>query len=444
MKHHHLDRRLLRAILDGELKPSEMVALLILHLDEVCPVCRAELEAWTAEREGSMTEVVNDLVSEELLRALDEERSWIRTLRPRAEQELRELMRLDTGDRREKVGRAIKRFRNPLLIDLLLERSRKLVRIDPNEAREVAELALEVALRLPDRYGSDVLQSSLARANAFRANAFRVAGDLRAADEILQQVLDYLDLLPDPLLRAEIWNFAAALRKDQQRFAEAEELLQRTLDVYWELGSPDQQCRMLLSQASLAYRRDRLDEAVRLLQTTVTVLPEASDRRLEFFVQHNLAWYLCEAGRFAEAREIKDAQRELYAGLSEPLLQCRGDWLDGKIAGGLGESEVAEAKLLQARKQFIEAGIGFDAALVSLDLASLYMHQGRSADVKRLAEEMLPIFRAQDIHREAFASLLLFHKAAQAEKLNLGMVRDLASYLERARDQRALHHQEPS
>lgn len=444
MGHDHLTRRLLKAFFDHELTPTELVTLLIRHLEDLCPVCRQEIAAWNEDRDTPTDRGFYQLLSETLAGSLRAELLWLEELRPRAEEEFRELMEMKPGDRRLKVGRAIKRFRNPLLIDLLLEKSEELVSIDPREAQEVAELAQEVALRLPDRYGADVFQSNLARAKAYRANALRVSGDLRAADRAFAELLDHLELLPDPLVRAEVWGFTVILRKDQRRFTEAEELFEQTMTVYRRLGTPTEQSKKLINGANLAYEQGRIDMAIERLREALKVLPPGEDFRLELFVGHNLAWYLCEAQEYEEARKVKAAHEPLYERLTEPLLRLRGRWLDGRIANGLGQRQEAEECLLRVRQRFIDADIGFDAALVSLDLAMLYMDQGRSTDVKRLAEEMLPIFCAQDIHREALASLLLFHKAAQAENVNLGMVRDLASYLEKARDRRLLRHEKPS
>jgi hypothetical protein len=47
------------------------------------------------------------------------------------------------------------------------------------------------------------------------------------------------------------------------------------------------------------------------------------------------------------------------------------------------------------------------AALASLDLAVLYLKEGRAGEVKELAREMAEVFRAQGIAREAFAALTL-------------------------------------
>ena len=86
------------------------------------------------------------------------------------------------------------------------------------------------------------------------------------------------------------------------------------------------------------------------------------------------------------------------------------------------------------RDGFIAAGNGYDAAMVSIeDLALLYVREGRVADVKRLAEEIFPIFQAQDVHREALAALVLFQDAARREELTARKVREIAAYLREAR-----------
>ena len=83
--------------------------------------------------------------------------------------------------------------------------------------------------------------------------------------------------------------------------------------------------------------------------------------------------------------------------------------------------------------RFVAQGIGYDAAMVSLDLAVLYLRQGRTDEVRRLAEEMLPIFQAQDVHREAFAALVLFQEAARHDQMTLDRAIEILTYLREAR-----------
>jgi hypothetical protein len=113
--------------------------------------------------------------------------------------------------------------------------------------------------------------------------------------------------------------------------------------------------------------------------------------------------------------------------------RLRWRWLEAEMAANDDHLPEAESLLLSVRQEWIDRGIGYDAALVSLDLAQLYARQGRTAEMKELASQMLPIFQAQDVHREALAALLLFREAAQAERAGLELLEQMRGYLDRAR-----------
>lgn len=66
------------------------------------------------------------------------------------------------------------------------------------------------------------------------------------------------------------------------------------------------------------------------------------------------------------------------------------------------------------------------------------------ADLKRLAEEMVPIFSSLHIHREALAALAFLRQAVETEQVSLELVRDVAAYLRRAQHDPVLRFQEPA
>ena len=149
--------------------------------------------------------------------------------------------------------------------------------------------------------------------------------------------------------------------------------------------------------------------------------------------RHNLVWYLNESGQASEAAEALARTLRIYLDLGDPMHLVRLRWLEGRIARNLGQFEKAEAALLDARDAFIAQGIGFDAARVALDLAAVYLRQRRTAEVKRLAAEMVPIFESRDVHQEALAALLVFREAAEAERVTASLVERLTTFLTRAR-----------
>jgi hypothetical protein len=133
-----------------------------------------------------------------------------------------------------------------------------------------------------------------------------------------------------------------------------------------------------------------------------------------------------------EARDLYRETRPLYRDFGEPFIQNRRQWLKGKIARGMGRTIRAEALFLKAREGFLAEGIPYDTALISLELATLYAEQGRTADLKRLAEEIVPIFASRKIHREALAALAFLKQAIEAEAASLDVIVRVAAFLKRA------------
>lgn len=154
--------------------------------------------------------------------------------------------------------------------------------------------------------------------------------------------------------------------------------------------------------------------------------------RLLLCARHNLAFYLADSGRFLEAQAAYRNARPLYRSFPDAWTQNRRAWVKGKISRGLGQLRQAESLFLAAREGFLGEGIPYDTALVSLELALLYAEQGRTAELKKLAIEMVPIFSSRHIHREALAALSFLQQALTRERVATEIVARVAEYLKRA------------
>jgi len=128
------------------------------------------------------------------------------------------------------------------------------------------------------------------------------------------------------------------------------------------------------------------------------------------------------------------------AGKRVDLLRLR--WTEAKVAASTGQPAAAEEAFLEVRAAFLQDSLAFDAALISLDLAALYLEQERVAETKRLAAEILPVFRSREVYREALAALLVFQRAAEVEQLTRGLVDEVAAYLRQARNDPRLRFRE--
>ncbi|HEX2253020.1 MAG TPA: tetratricopeptide repeat protein [Thermoanaerobaculia bacterium] len=432
MPDQHVTRALYQAVERGELPPEAINHRFAHHAMALCPTCREEYRTYvegrgTATASGHLTTVI-------LLEAYRFLGDHLRELEERARGEFLELLGLPAERRKERVTRATKRFRNPLLVEVLLEASQARIFSQPQEALRFARLAFHVALRSDvTLLGHDPAHELMLRALAAEANALRVLGDLPRADSAIAAALQKLDSVTDLESRAEIASLAASLRRDQRRFAEALLLIDRSITLYAALSQHHQLARCLILKANILSEAGRLAEAIRIDQQALDRLDPAAEPRLYLCVQHNLTWHLEMCRAYADARQRHDANRHLYAAFKDRWTQLRRRWLEGKIAHGLGEWEEAERALVEVRDGFIRRNHAYDAALASLDLALLYADLGRTAEMQQLARQMMPIFRAQEVHREALAALLVFWEAASREAVTRGMVESLTSYLRKAR-----------
>lgn len=423
----HLDRDLLHGVHRGEL-PAELLSQIGLrHLLDVCPHCRREAQAFREE-----VSVKGENLSGVLYDVLRRHLAGLRKSHRAAERDLKELLALPEAERFAKIRRSRRRFRGTHLVRLLLEECEQRFTTNPAESRHFAELARDVIQFSPVRTDTFAL---MAVAAALHANACRVDGSRREADEHFGHVRYLVNhyAVTDPEMLARIADLEASLRKDQRRFAEAEVLLRRALTLYRLAGASQDIGRVLVSLGNVYYFQGLPSKAIEATEEALRLLRTEPRSQLYLMGRYNLTLYLADTGRPEQAAAFLEADADLYKEFPGPWTQLRLLCLQAKIADGLGEPDRALALYAEAREGFIRQGIGYDAAIVSLEMAVLYRRQGRMAEVKELAEDMVVIFEAQDVHREAMAALMLFQEAVRAEAVTDTLLDELRAYFLKAR-----------
>jgi tetratricopeptide (TPR) repeat protein len=175
------------------------------------------------------------------------------------------------------------------------------------------------------------------------------------------------------------------------------------------------------------------EPAIQALKKANGLIDPEREPRLVLCLHHNLVYHLTTAGQHQEAADLLPQLKELAATHGGTKDRLRLDWVEGRVAAGLGDHERAQGLLTKVRQTFLAEGNAFDAALASLDLSISYLAEGKAAEVRELADEMVTVFRDLEVAREPMAALLLFQEAARQETATAELTREVAASLTRAR-----------
>lgn len=350
--------------------------------------------------------------------------------------ELRARLRVLTWREQVETVHTKRTFRLYALAELLTDDARREVRLDVTRALQAGRLAVEVADELdPGAYPPGLATDAQARAWAALGNVRRVRGERREADRAFTLSRSHLAVggARDPVERADLLSLLGSLRCDQGRFGDAVRVLEEAAGLFREAGDRSGQAAAVIQLGIAAGEGGDPDRAVRYLAHALGILDSEADERLFVTACQVRIHWLTEAGRAWEAlrlfRAHGDLLRRAFAGKRHAL---HLPWLSAKIDHGLGRPERAVEGYETARRGFWEREDYHDFVVVSLDLALLHLEQGRTEEVRRLAEELLPVFGSCDIPKEAMQALALFLQAAATESVGAALVRELTTRLRQA------------
>jgi urease accessory protein UreF len=182
--------------------------------------------------------------------------------------------------------------------------------------------------------------------------------------------------------------------------------------------------------------------SIAALREALSQIDHEAESGLLCMLKFNLMDTLCSVGQAAEAAEMLPELRRLQAQMGNGLNQIRLRWLEGKIDAGLGRIEPAVEALSWVRAAFSQENLRYDEAQAGMELARLYLVQGRTAAVKRLVLSMEPVFRAKGVHAEARKALDLFRRAVDQETVTPELAGRVAGYLRRAQNDPELRFEE--
>lgn len=325
------------------------------------------------------------------------------------------------------------RYAQPQLVHYLSDRSHAIRYHAPDEMLHLADLARTVAEAcVPEAAGGELRLADLrAWAWGHYGNALRVCGQLREAEEALTRAAKLREEgTGDPPLRATLLEKMASLSTFQRRFEAAISLAEAAAQIYRDLGETHMLASALVQQAIAALYSGETESAVDTLNRAIPLIDHEGDPHLLLAACHNLVHCYLGLDRPEQALSIYSETRDLYKEFSDSLIQLRIGWQEGQLLRELGHLREAESALLQARSGFMERGLMYEVAVVSLDLAALYVRLHSIEEVRQIAVAAVPIFRALGVDREALASLLQLQQVADQEQEALELIRFLNARIE--------------
>lgn len=437
----HLDRLLLENFATARLRPEEMIRA-GRHLSS-CLACQAKLRREV--RNGAQLlkrlhieehHLSTSVEYEELFERLSE-RTYEKVQRIRSEKAGVPKLLQDFFDfseeQRVTAGHEAK-FQTAAFVEALLENARSTWADNQFRSEWFANLGLEISDRLDRQlYGHGLISDLKARAWGFIANARRIHSDFRGSEEAFQAAEELLaEGSGDPLEWARLLDLKASLRRAQRRFEEALNLLDEVVGICRKTHERHLEGRALIGKALIYDYASKPEPAVPLLFEALEKIDRKQEPRLLFTILQNLTLSLVTLGEYERASELLPQARQaaLELGTADDL--TRTLWVEGLLDLGMQRFPEAENRLQAVRDHYIEAGIGYNAALASLDLAKIYLRQGRTEETKRVAAEMHPIFVSRDVQRESIAALLVFQQAVEQESVSLRLVDEVIRSVRRA------------
>jgi tetratricopeptide (TPR) repeat protein len=314
----------------------------------------------------------------------------------------------------------------------LLEQSFAARYRNPREMVVLAQRAVAAAEQLdPGTYGPAARADWRARAGLELANAYRVAEmfDEAGAAYGEAEALCHQGTL-DALLLARLLDVRASLLSDRRQLGAALETLRQLYHLYRELGETHQAGRALISRGIYTQLDGNPRGAVKLLTEGIALVDLERDPELAATARQSLLHALVDCGQAAEAAELlrQSGLREAFAG--SPMNLAKLLCLEGKIHKGLEHLDRAEKAFQEARARFAHDRQFYLWGLAGLELAAVWLRQGRLDAVRQVAEETYTAFCELEVHREAKAAIQYLVEACRREAATVRLIERLGGFFE--------------
>jgi tetratricopeptide (TPR) repeat protein len=326
------------------------------------------------------------------------------------------------------------RFARAQFVRFLIDQSHAARYEDPEKMLYLADLARRAAEACaPEATGSEARLADLrSRAWGHFGNSLRVRGQISEAEQALATAESYCKAgTGDPLLRARLLEQRASLCYFQRHFEQAMELADEAGAIYREIGDTHRLASSLVHKAIACLYGGDAEQAVRILNGAIPMIDQEDDPHLLLAACHNLIRCYIDLDKPEQALSLYFKSRDLYKEFKDTLILMRASWQEGQLLRELGHLHAAETSLLRARKGFLQRGLAYEVALVSLDISTVYIKLSDAEKLRQTISETMPIFRSLRVGREVLATLLQLQQVADQEHQALALIHLVSERIEK-------------
>jgi tetratricopeptide (TPR) repeat protein len=285
---------------------------------------------------------------------------------------------------------------------------------------DILRLALTVAERIdPRRMGGERgWRDLLAETYALLGDGRRRASDFEGARSAYTLAWQQAEMgTDDPICAAYITRLEAHWMIDMGEFETAEAALDECLAIYRRAGMVGQQGVVLVKMGIAIGYVDAARGVARIREALPLIDAERTPRTM-LCAQHDLAWFLADAGENQEALDVLDSARPLYRQFPDEYAQLRLHWLEGKLARNMGRPEESAHTFQQLWEEFRVRELRHDLVLVTIDLAEVIARSGQVEEAAKLVRQVYPIMVNWGLHRYALATWLMLREALELRQLD--------------------------
>jgi hypothetical protein len=199
--------------------------------------------------------------------------------------------------------------------------------------------------------------------------------------------------------------------------------------TYIELGEAHLAGRALLVKALYTSYSNEPEAAMRINDAGMALIEEHQEPDLIFMGIHNQLRFRVVCGQFIEARKefFRNLRRFKNLGC---VHQLKIRWLDAQINAGLRKWQRAEQGFLYVVKGFEQKEMGFHAAFASLELALVWMHQGRYAETQEIIPQVYEAFVSLGI-KEAYGAMMVLKEAFEKQMGTVELLEEVVDFFRR-------------